>query len=82
LLVLSLFANLKAKIGQNGTKKLKILFYKCLKIPLSISSLGGSILTKKNQNRFTLHRKKKVREFPVPSRDVTTNSPWAGIMTS
>jgi hypothetical protein len=31
-----------------------------------------------------LHRKKKVREFPVPSRDVMSlpNSPWAGIMTS
>ena len=32
---------------------------------------------------WVLHRKKKVREFPVPSRDVTIpNSPWAGIMTS
>jgi hypothetical protein len=30
----------------------------------------------------TVHRKKKVREFPVPSRDVTTKLSWAGIMTS
>jgi hypothetical protein len=33
--------------------------------------------------KWGVHRKNKVREFPVPSRDVTTaNSPWAGIMTS
>ncbi len=30
---------------------------------------------------YVLHRKKKVREFPVPCRALP-NSPWAGIMTS
>ncbi len=34
---------------------------------------------------YIVHRKKKVREFPVPSRDPgmsLPNSPWAGKMTS
>ncbi len=49
LLILALFANFKAKIGQNGSKKRKTVFEK--KYVLEYLRSGRLLLVKKRQNR-------------------------------
>ncbi len=48
LLIIALFANSKAKIGRNGSKKEKPIFKMCPRI----SGLGGFILSKKSNSFY------------------------------
>jgi hypothetical protein len=50
LLIIALFANSKAKIGRNGSKKRKNLFLKCV----LESPVWEASFCQKNQNRLIL----------------------------
>jgi hypothetical protein len=65
-------------VGYAGFSRNLVTVYASRVFKDSFYNLPGRIGRLVTQPRYRLHRKKKVREFPVPSRDVTTKLSLGG----